>query len=229
MTSAYVKGVLDLTFLDIKDEIDLTNGLPSRIKHVLPNSIHHHNNNNSHNSHNNNETTIADTTLTMKSTNSPSKKSKEEVIAIRLGNNYIDNLGILYGAASDDPNPHHKNVGPLLQLIDTTKIEWLDLSFNNIESLPDGFFAAFPNLKKLYLQANKIKKLSQIRKLSQLKELNSLAMYGNPVEENKHYRNYVLYMCPKLTVFDQSTVTKTERTMCEIWQQTFRRKLHPEE
>jgi len=60
MTSAYVKGVLDLTFLDIKDEVDLTNGLPSRIKHVLPNSIHH-NHTHHHNTHNNNnETTITD-------------------------------------------------------------------------------------------------------------------------------------------------------------------------
>lgn len=214
MTSAYVKGVLDLTFLDIKDEIDITNGLPSRIKHVLPNSIHH-----------NNETTID------QSLNSPTKKvpSQEEVIAIRLGNNYIENLGILYGAVSDDPNPHKVHIGPLVQLIDLSKVEWLDLSFNNIERLPDAFFAAFPNIKKLYLQANKISKLSQLKKLGKFKELNSLSVYGNPVEENKHYRNYVLYTCPKLTVFDQSTVTKTERTKCEIWQQTFRRKLNPDE
>lgn len=224
----HVKGVLDLTFLDIKDEIDITNGLPSRIKHVRPNSIHYINSNNS-----NNETIVDTLTTTLKSSSgSPGKKSKEisqeEVIAIRFSNNYIENLGILYGAVNDDPNPHKIHIGPLVQLIDLCKIEWLDLSFNHIEDLPNAFFAAFPNLKKLYLQANKIKKLSQIKRLSNLKELNSLCLYGNPVEENKHYRNYCLYMCPKLTVFDQSTVTKTERTNCEIWQQTFRRKLHPE-
>ena len=40
--------------------------------------------------------------------------------------------------------------------------------------------------------------------LSGFPKLKSLAVYGNPVEEHKHYRNFVLFTCKALKNFDMS-------------------------
>mmetsp|Transcript_24392 Transcript_24392/g.23445 ORF Transcript_24392/g.23445 Transcript_24392/m.23445 type:complete len:132 (-) Transcript_24392:243-638(-) len=125
MTSTHVNGVLDLTFLDIKEEIDLQNALSSDRTHNMA------------------------TTQTL--TSSSGKKSKEVIKAIRIANNQISNLSIL--------------INPFQQLFDTSKIMWLDISFNCIENINPIIFDLFPNVTALYLQSNKITKLSEIRKL----------------------------------------------------------------
>ena len=73
MTSAHVKGVLDLTFADIKEENDLQTALTSERVLSIP-------------------------LATTSSMNSPDKKKKaalEEVKAIRLANNEISSVSIL--------------------------------------------------------------------------------------------------------------------------------------
>lgn len=130
------------------------------------------------------------------------KKQPEEIKAIRLANNTITALQIL--------------IDPFSNLFDTSKVTWLDLSFNQIDKIEPAVLEMFPNLTALYFQANTITRLSEIRKLEKLTSLKSLAIYGNPVEEHKHYRNYVLYFCKLLTNFDMSPVTKNERTMVRI-------------
>ena len=127
------------------------------------------------------------------------KKKPEEIKAIRLANNSICDLQIL--------------VNPFSSVFDTSKITWLDVSFNQIEKIHLSVFDAFPNITALYLQANAILRLSEIRKLQKFTFLKSLAIFGNPVEEHKHYRNYVLFFCKSLTNFDMSPVTKSERKM----------------
>ena len=147
---------------------------------------------------------------------STSKKLKDEVIkAIRISNNSIERVQIL--------------VNPFTNFIDATEVLWLDLSFNAIETIDPVLVHAFPNVTAIYLHANQISKLSEIKKLALFPRLKSLSMYGNKVEEHKHYRNFVLYNIPTLTNFDKSPVTKTERQMNEVWARTYRRKLHPEE
>ena len=131
--------------------------------------------------------------------NSPKKKQPEEIKAIRIANNAISNLQIL--------------MNPFSSLFDTSKVTWLDISFNQIDKISSSLFELFPNITALYLQANTIARLSEIKKLEKLPNLKSLAIYGNPVEEHKHYRNYVLFFCKLLTNFDMSPVTKSERTM----------------
>ena len=133
----------------------------------------------------------------------------------RIANNLIQDVTVL--------------CSPLSRLIDTSKVLWIDISFNQISQFDESLVAAFPNLTTLHLHANNITKLTEIKKISKFPKLKSLALYGNPVEEHKHYRNYVLYYCTQLTQFDMSPVTKTERQRTEIWEQTFRRKLHPED
>jgi Leucine-rich repeat (LRR) protein len=127
------------------------------------------------------------------------KKPTEEIKAIRMANNLICNLQIL--------------INPFCSMLDTSKVTWLDVSFNQIETLDPLIFEHFPNISTLNLQANKILKLSEIRKLEKFQRLKSIAIFGNPVEEHKHYRNYVLYYCKSLTNFDMSPVTKSERQM----------------
>lgn len=127
------------------------------------------------------------------------KKKPEEIKAIRLANNAICEMQIL--------------VNPFSSVFDTSKITWLDVSFNQIEKIHLSVFEAFPNITALYLQANGILRLSEIKKLQKFTFLKSLAIFGNPVEEHKHYRNYVLFFCKSLTNFDMSPVTKSERKM----------------
>ena len=133
------------------------------------------------------------------STSAVKKKQTEEIKAIRMANNLICNLQIL--------------ISPFCSMLDTSKVTWLDVSFNQIETLHPLIFEHFPNISALYLQANKILKLSEIKKLEKFQRLKSIAIFGNPVEEHKHYRNYVLYHCKSLTNFDMSPVTKSERQM----------------
>ena len=104
----------------------------------------------------------------------------------------------------------------------------MDLSFNKISAVSSEFSQKFPHITTIYCHANNISKLSELKKFAAFPELKSLSLYGNPVDAHKHYRNYVLYVCPKLTQFDSSPVTKTERTRAEIWAQTFRRRLKSE-
>lgn len=110
-------------------------------------------------------------------------------------------------------------------------VQWLDLSFNQIASLGSGesISAAFPNVTTIYLHANKLSRLSQLKKLKAFPNLKSLSLYGNPIEEHKHYRNYVMYHCPKLGQFDSSPVTGSERVSNAVWAKNFRKTLHKED
>lgn len=90
-------------------------------------------------------------------------------------------------------------------------VMWLDLSFNQIGRIDESLAATFPNVTTLYLHANQITKLSHIKKLSGLTKLKSLTLYGNPVEENKHYRNYILYCFPELQQLDFCVITSNQR------------------
>lgn len=88
---------------------------------------------------------------------------------------------------------------------------WLDLSFNQIGSVNESLVSTFPNVTTLYLHANQITKLSHIKKLSGFTQLKSLTLYGNPVEENKHYKNYILYCFPELQQLDFCVITTSQR------------------
>lgn len=156
---------------------------------------------------------------TMAMTGSPTsttrKMKQEEVTAVRLSNNLLESMDTISS--------------PMAALLNTGNILWLDLSFNKLASISETFSQFFPHVKTIYCHANSITKLSEIKKFALFTQLKSLSLYGNPVEDHKHYRNYVLYTCPGLTQFDSSPVTPTERKRMEVWAMTFRRKLRPEE
>ena len=116
--------------------------------------------------------------------------------ALRLGNNSIASISIFEVVQS---------------FTDPEKVMWLDLSFNLIDRIDESLPAIFPNLTTLYLHANHITKLSHIKKLASLTKLKSLTLYGNPVEEHKHYRNYILYCFPHLQQLDFCVITSNQR------------------
>jgi hypothetical protein len=200
----HTRGVLDLTFMDIDSEETLA----ERIR--------------------------TESALQIKS---PSKKSgntavlagevqaggkskgaeAEKVRAVRLSNNRVKTLDTL--------------VGPMVANIDTKEIQWLDLSFNHIQSFghADNVSAAFQNITTIYMHANKVSRLSQVKKLKAFPNLKSLTLYGNPIEEHKHYRNYVMYYCPHISQFDSSPITHSERVANEVWAKNFRNLLSKED
>ena len=175
------------TDFQLFDSIDLMNALATdRIQNMATSST----------------TSTVGTAASSSASTTQKKKQPEEIKAIRIANNAITTLQIF--------------IDPFSNLFDTSKVTWLDLSFNQIDKIDSAVLEMFPNLTALYFQANMITRLSEIRKLEKLSSLKSLAIYGNPVEEHKHYRNYVLYFCKSLTNFDMSPVTKNERTMVSI-------------
>jgi len=89
-------------------------------------------------------------------------------------------------------------------------LSWIDLSFNSIEEIHECILR-FKNLKTLFLHANKIKKLTEIDKLAKLPNLRSLTLHGNPIEEEKNYRFYVILMIPQLINLNFSGISKQEK------------------
>jgi Leucine-rich repeat (LRR) protein len=143
------------------------------------------------------------------------KRRVSERKAVRLGNNNFTNLDVVATSLKGSVDPE--------------VVHWIDLSFNQIEKIGDLLAKTFPNVQLLYLQANRISKLSDLRKLSAFKNLKSLVLFGNPIEESKHYRNMVLWACPQLQILDFCPITRQQRERNEIFKSTFRRRLYPDQ
>jgi hypothetical protein len=89
-------------------------------------------------------------------------------------------------------------------------LSWIDLSFNSLESIHECILK-FENLKSLFLHANKISNLAEIDKLAKLPNIRSLTLHGNPLEEEKNYRLYVILMIPQLVNLNFSGISKQEK------------------
>ena len=61
--------------------------------------------------------------------------------------------------------------------------------------------------------------------IARVADLRKLTLHGNPIEENRHYRNYILYSCHDIQQLDFSRVTKQQLANVASWAQTFRKKL----
>ena len=113
--------------------------------------------------------------------------------------------------------------------LDCQKIMWVDLSFNQLKRVDENLAEFLPNLSTLYLHANQISKYSDIRRLSCFTKMKSLTLYGNPVEEQKHYRNVVLFYFPNLTQVDFSVISPGEREKVASWALIYRKCLNFED
>lgn len=88
-------------------------------------------------------------------------------------------------------------------------IQWLDLSHNMLEAIhPD--ICELKYLKILYLHANFIKSLSKVTVLSKCKCLMNLTLHGNPIEQIKGYRFFIIEMMPCLEKLDFTLVSEKE-------------------
>ena len=109
----------------------------------------------------------------------------------------------------------------------TRRLRWVDLSFNALTSIRAAF-VDFKELSVLYLHANKISKFGEIKPLSELSKLRSLTLHGNPIEDKKHYRTWVIHTIPTLNQLDFSPITRQDREGAKTWSTIFRKKLSGE-
>ncbi|KAJ1445237.1 hypothetical protein M885DRAFT_626368 [Pelagophyceae sp. CCMP2097] len=107
---------------------------------------------------------------------------------------------------------------------DVSALRWVDLSFNSISHV-GAAFQPFSGLAVLYLHANGISDFREVKHLSKLTSLRSLTLHGNPIEDKKMYRTYIVHTIQSLTQLDFSTITKQDRERADAWALTFRHKL----
>uniref|UniRef100_A0A7S2WXG2 Leucine-rich repeat-containing protein 51 n=1 Tax=Rhizochromulina marina TaxID=1034831 RepID=A0A7S2WXG2_9STRA len=124
------------------------------------------------------------------------KERKAPGCCIRLANNAIEDLTPLYQGVST-------------VFIHPALIKWIDLSFNNIKLIGEAL-ALFTELNVLYLHANGIENLKDLKPLQSF-NLRSLTLHGNPVEEKKNYRLFVVNLIPSLNQLDFSPITRQDR------------------
>lgn len=124
---------------------------------------------------------------------------KQRCNAIRLSNNKLSDLSEFDQAVKD-------------VIDDSQWLSWIDLSFNHLTSI-DPILTTYRDLTTLYLHANEITRLSEIDHLANLPKLHTLTLHGNPMENIRGYRKYVLHKLPGLRHLDFCAVTKAERAI----------------
>ncbi|KAJ3099258.1 U2 small nuclear ribonucleoprotein [Phlyctochytrium planicorne] len=92
-----------------------------------------------------------------------------------------------------------------------TRLKCLLLSNNHIQKIDAEVPKKIPNITALILTSNMISELGDLDILSKFPELTHLSLLDNPVATKKHYRLYVLHLCPKLRVLDFRHVWDKER------------------
>lgn len=95
-------------------------------------------------------------------------------------------------------------------LVDPNALSWLDLSHNELSTI-DPVLCDIPNLRILYLHGNAINNIAEVDKLGGIGTLKKLTLHGNPIENSRNYRFYVLAHIPQLINLDFSAVTKGDR------------------
>ena len=116
-----------------------------------------------------------------------------------------------------------KGLYPVLReyvLFEPDRLQWLNLSYNYLVKI-DADILDFTSLKSLQLQGNYINDLEEVVKLSNLGALQSLTLNGNPIEEIKGYRLYVLGIMFKqyesLRKLDSVIISKNEFDNVLVW------------
>lgn len=88
-------------------------------------------------------------------------------------------------------------------------IQWIDISHNKIEEIhPDLLNLKF--LKILYCHANHIKEIEKIAILKNCQSLLNLTLHGNPIEQIKGYRQFIIEIVPSLEKLDFTLVSEKE-------------------
>ncbi|GLE01818.1 hypothetical protein PINS_up010656 [Pythium insidiosum] len=140
-------------------------------------------------------------------TTSPSKTRTRALapVSLRVNNNKISSLDDLDDALA-------------MVFEDPSKLQWLDLSGNQLSTIPATAFAKYSDLLTLHLHGNQLRRYADVDHLAAcLPRLHSLTLHGNPIEEKKQYRSYVIASFPQLKQLNFSSVTKGDRDKAETW------------
>lgn len=96
------------------------------------------------------------------------------------------------------------------------ELRWLDLSNNFLQTV-DPLLLKYPNLTVIYLHGNQITKFTEVDKLAELPHLSKLTLHGNPVEEMRNYRLYMVCKMPSIRSLDFIGITKVDRDRVMTW------------
>ena len=95
---------------------------------------------------------------------------------------------------------------------DFSQIKTLYLGNNKISELPVADWGPFTSsLQCLSLVNNLLKNLDNLRSLALLKNLQKLSLTGNKVTKLPGYRDYVISICPNLSLLDGVLVSQEDR------------------
>lgn len=110
---------------------------------------------------------------------------------------------------------------------DPSKLIWINLSFNYLTKIDDEILN-FVNLKSLNLHGNYINEIEEVKKLGELGALQNLTLNGNPIEEVKGYRCYVLGLMYQryetLKKLDSIIITNKEFDNAIVWNEHLNKK-----
>ncbi|XP_038055233.1 leucine-rich repeat-containing protein 51-like [Patiria miniata] len=106
------------------------------------------------------------------------------------------------------------------------EMTWLDLSFNDFSKI-DPLLLQYTKLKVLYLHGNNISNLSEVDKLAGLPNLIALTLHGNPLEDQKGYRQSLVAKLPQLKKIDFSSITKSDRQNAVTWERVYGKRKPP--
>ncbi|KAE8233875.1 hypothetical protein CF326_g1080 [Tilletia indica] len=99
---------------------------------------------------------------------------------------------------------------PLLKRLTT-----LTASNNLISRIDPRLAHSLPCLETLVLTNNQIAELGELVSLAKCPGLVYLSLLGNPVTREKHYRDWVIWKCPKVRVLDFKRVKDKERQLAK--------------
>jgi Leucine-rich repeat (LRR) protein len=100
--------------------------------------------------------------------------------------------------------------------IDFTRLQWLDLSFNQLQTIETSI-GRLKGLLKLHLHANQIRDIRDVQKLTDLPNLRDLTLHGNPIEERGRgkYRNFIIGQLPNLRSLDFTSLTDRDKGIAQ--------------
>ena len=132
---------------------------------------------------------------------------KEQVRSIKFNNNEI-NTWIGFDEALNNAMEGSN--------VKSTDLQFLDCSFNQLQTI-GSCLEKYDKIRVLYLHGNKIANLKDVKRLRNLKEIQKLTLHGNPIEEKKNYRKYVICMLPTLKQLDFTPITLQDRKQAQVW------------
>ncbi|KAG8759607.1 U2 snRNP complex subunit [Serendipita sp. 396] len=95
------------------------------------------------------------------------------------------------------------------------RLRTLHLANNRVMSISPNLHLSCPGLNMLVLSNNNLGQLGDLEPLKELRYLRFLSLLGNPVREQKYYREWIIFRCKSLRVLDFTRIKDKERKQGE--------------